>query len=227
MFNITVKKIFGLTLATMLMSSMVAGGVWAYFSDRETSSNSVLAAGTLDLSPTTTGTSSSGNYTITPGGDLVNGKVVFQKLQPGETGNITWVLADTGTIPGTLVLSSNVTFTRGGSTELKTAAGDTGVDTNGFLDEYLGVKLQRGVGTSQAAAVSGLTYLLGSSGNYASASNLEAALNTAGTALAAAGGNNTVVYVLNWELNSLFGAANPSIAQGDGGIIDVTFTLNQ
>ncbi len=223
----TLKRITGLTLAAMLIASMAAGGVWAYYSDVEASTSNVLLAGTLDLSPSTNGTSSSGNYTATPGGDQVNGKIVFRKIAPGESGSITWVLTDTGTIGGTMAISSNVGFGKGSTTEIKTAAGDTGADTDGFLDEYLGVKLQRGVGTNQADAMANLTYLLGSSGSYAALSGLQAALNSGGTSMAASGGNDTVVYVLTWEVGSLFGSVNDNIIQGDTADIDITFTLNQ
>ena len=216
-----------MTLAALLTVSMVAGGVWAYFSDVETSASNILLAGTLDLSPSTNGNSSSGNYTVTPGGDQVNGKVVFQKIAPGETGNMTWVLTDSGSIAGTLVLASNVTFTLGSASEIKTAAGDTRADSNGFLDEYVGVKLRRGIGTDQANAMANLTYLLGSAGSYAAFSGLQAALNSAGASMAASGGNDTIVYVFNWEVGSLFGGTNQNIIQGDGAQIDITFTLNQ
>ena len=43
------KKILGLTVAAMLILTFVGGGTWAYFSDTESSTNNVLAAGTLDL----------------------------------------------------------------------------------------------------------------------------------------------------------------------------------
>ena len=216
-----------MTLAALLVMSMVAGGVWAYFSDIQSSGNNVLLAGTLDLSPSTNGTSSSGNYTVTAGGNQVNGKVVFRKIAPGESGNMTWTLTNNGTLNGTLVISSNVTFALGSSSEIKTAAGDTGADTDGFLDEYLGVKLQRGLGNTTANAMANLTYLLGSSGSYAAFSGLQATLNSAGASMAASGGNDTIVYVLRWEVGSLFGSVNQNIIQGDGADIDITFTLNQ
>ena len=43
------KKIFGLTIAAVLVMAMVTGGTWAYFSDTESSTNNSLTAGTLDL----------------------------------------------------------------------------------------------------------------------------------------------------------------------------------
>ena len=43
------KKIIGLTIAVLLLAGMSGIGTWAFFNDVETSSNNVLAAGTLDL----------------------------------------------------------------------------------------------------------------------------------------------------------------------------------
>lgn len=223
----TLKRITGLTLAALLTMSMVAGGVWAYFSDVETSASNILLAGTLDLSPTTNGTGPTGKYTVTPGGDQVNGKVVFQKLLPGDTGNITWVLTDTGSIAGTLVITSNATFSDVSQNEVETAVAGNDGGGNGDLDAYVGVKLQRGVGTDQANAQANFTYILGSAGSYAAFSGLQAVLNAESVAMAASGGNDTVVYKLSWEIGSLFGGVNDNIIQSDNAQIDITFTLNQ
>ena len=43
------KKILGLATAVLLLVGMAGIGTWAYFSDPETSTGNVLAAGTLDL----------------------------------------------------------------------------------------------------------------------------------------------------------------------------------
>jgi hypothetical protein len=221
------KKILGLTIAFLLTAGLVTGGVRAYLTDMPTSANNKLLAGTLDLSPSTTGAGPTGKYTITAGGDQINGKVVFQSLLPGESGNITWILTNNGSIAGTLVITSNVTFTKGSGNEIKTAAGDTGSDTDGYLDEYVGVTLQRGVGNNQASATANLTYILGSAGSYVPFSGLQSALNTAGTTLASNSGNDTAVYKFSWEIGSLFGGTNPNIIQGDSSQIDMNFTFNQ
>ena len=43
------KKIVGISLAVLILSGMTGIGTWAYFSDFESASGNVLAAGTLDL----------------------------------------------------------------------------------------------------------------------------------------------------------------------------------
>jgi len=216
-----------LTLATLIIMSMVAGSVWSYLSDVQTSSSNILLAGTLDLSPSTTGAGPSGKYTVTAGGNQVNGNVVFQKLLPGESGNITWVLADTGSIAGTLVINSNLTFNENGSNEIEALIAGNNGGSNGDLDTYMGVKLQRGVGTDQSSATANFTYILGSAGSYVAFSGLQAALNGAGFAMAANGSNDTIVYKFSWEIGSLFGGVNQNIIQSDSAQIDITFTLNQ
>jgi predicted ribosomally synthesized peptide with SipW-like signal peptide len=224
----TIKRITGLALAAMLIASMVAGGVWAYYSDVQTSTSNILLAGTLDLSPVTGG-SSNGSYSVTPGGDGVNGKVVFQKMTPGQYGNITWVLTNAGSLNGTLGITSNVTFAKGSLGEIKNEAGGNSSDGNGYLDEYIGYKLQRGVGTDQANAIANFAYIAGAgnSTTYVPLSGLQVALISAGNTVAANGGNDTVVYKLSWDISSLFGGVNPNIIQGDTAQIDITFTLIQ
>ena len=44
------KKILGLTIASLLIIGLCGVGTWAYFLDTETSTDNTLAAGTLDLS---------------------------------------------------------------------------------------------------------------------------------------------------------------------------------
>ena len=44
------KKILGLTIASLLIIALCAVGTWAYFMDTETSTGNSLSAGTLDLS---------------------------------------------------------------------------------------------------------------------------------------------------------------------------------
>jgi predicted ribosomally synthesized peptide with SipW-like signal peptide len=232
------KKVIGLTIVFLLAISLVSSGVWAFFADIETS-NAGIVAGILDLLPATGGGGPDGKYTVTPGGDKENGKVVFQSLIPGESGNITWTLENIGTVPGTLVISSTVTFLNNTTTIVEALA--TGNDlVNGDLGTCVGVKLERGVGTDQASAV--YTYVLGAAGTYYSLNQLQTYLNNEiNIAMAANGGNDTIVYRLTWYINTdvkkagadfIFGTAddvdvNENIIQSDSAKIDITFTVTQ
>ncbi len=220
------KKIIGLAIAFLLVMSMTTIGTWAYFSDVEASSSNILTAGTLDLVPATSGTGPTSKYTVTAGGNGVNGKVVFQKLLPGESGTITWVLTDTGSLSGTLGIASTVAFSDVSQNEIESAVTGNNGGGNGDLDQYLGVKLQRGVGTDQANAEANFTYILGDAGNYMPISGLEAILDTQSVAMAANGGNDTIVYQLSWNIASPL-PVNDNIIQSDSAQIDITFTLNQ
>jgi predicted ribosomally synthesized peptide with SipW-like signal peptide len=225
--NIINKRIAGLTIACLLLIGMVSGSVWAYFNDVETASNNGLAAGTLDMVPSTSGTGPVGKYTVTGGGNGVNGNVVFTKMRPGESGTITWVLTNNGSLPGTLTLSSTVTFAENGSNEIETAVSGNNGGGNGDLDAYVGVRVKRNG-----------TYFLGDASNYVSFSDLEAKLDAESQALAASG---TITYVLEWSIASdikgagadgKFGTVddvdvNENIIQSDTAQIDITFTLNQ
>lgn len=235
------KKILGLAIVALLVMALVVGGVWSYFSDWETNPDNILTAGTLDLSPTTNGTGTDGKYTVTAGGDGINGQVVFTKMLPGESGNITWLLVNNGTISGSLVITSNVTFSDVSQNEVENAVVGNDGGGNGDLDDFVGVKLQRGVGTDQSGATANLTYLLGSAGNYVPFFGLETILNAENVTMAASGGDDTVLYWFNWNIASdikgagpdgLFGTGddidvNENIIQSDSAEIDITFTLNQ
>lgn len=218
------KKIAALAIASLLAISMVSGGVWAYFSDIETASDNTLTAGTLNMVPATSGTGPAGKYTVTAGGDGVNGNVVFQKLYPGDSGTVTWVLTNSGDFGGAFTTPTTVTFTLGAQNEIKTAAGDTRADSNGFLDENMLVTLRRGIGTDQAGAEANFVYILGTKTKDVAMSGLEAAFDSESLAMGAPGGNDTIVYQLSWNLPA---GSTQNIYIGDTARIDITFTLSQ
>lgn len=117
------KKLVITSLAAILALGMV-GGAFAIFQDTETSSGNTFTAGTLDLAPGTNPgpaspvafvTGQAGYYdppgpdgigipgmTVTPGGNGVNGQVVFYDVKPGDSGKIHWSVKNVGTIPGSL-----------------------------------------------------------------------------------------------------------------------------
>ncbi len=220
------KKILGLAIASILLIGMTGVGTWAYsFGDSEASSSNSLLAGTLDLMPSTSGTGTAGKYTTTPGGNGINGNVIFQKILPGESGSITWALVNNGSLSGTLIIASTISFAENGSNEVEVTVSGNDNGGNGDLDQYLGVRLQRGVGTDQGTAEGNFTYILGDAG-YVASSGLETALDAQNIAMAASGGNDTIVYKLSWDSGSLL-SVNGNIIQSDTAQIDITFTLNQ
>jgi len=235
------KKIVGLTIAVLLSVSMLSTGAWAFWADTESSANNQLTAGTLDMVPTTSGTGPAGKYTVTAGGNEVNGNVVFDRLLPGESGSITWTLVNNGSLPGTLVIASTGAFLENGSNEPESAVPENNGGGNGDVDAFVGVRLQQGVGTDQGNAEANFTDILGDASNYVPFSGLEGILDAQSEAMAGNGGNDTIVYKLSWSIASdikgagadgKFGTGddvdvNENIIQSDTAEIDITFTLNQ
>jgi predicted ribosomally synthesized peptide with SipW-like signal peptide len=221
------KRIIISFMTIALVLALIGGGTWAYFSDTETSTGNTFTAGTLNLVPSTNGTGPVGKYTVTAGGDGINGNVVFVRLAPGNSGSITWTLTNNGNLDGTLTVASAVTFGENGTNEPEAAVVGNNNGSNGDLDEYMGVRLLRGA-----------TYILGDATNYVPFSALQAALNAENQSLIASG---TLTYVLEWQIatdvqgagvDGRFGTVddvqiNDNIIQSDTATVDITFTLTQ
>jgi len=222
-----VKKILASLMMVALVCVLIGAGTFAYFNDTETSTGNTFTAGTLNLVPSTSGTGPAGKYTVTAGGDGINGNVVFDRVAPGDSGSITWTLQNTGNLNGTLTMASTATFTENGSNEPEAAVAGNNGGGNGDLDQYMGVRVKRDG-----------SYFLGDASNYVPVSSLAAALNAESQALTAGG---TITYVLEWQLatdlkdagpDGKFGTADDvqvddNIIQSDTAAVDVTFTLTQ
>ena len=104
------RKILISLMGIALVGSVITAGIYGSFRDTETGTGNEFTAGTLNLVPSTGGTGPAGKYTITAGGDGVNGNVVFQKLAPGDSEPITWTLTNNGDLDGTLTAPSTVTW---------------------------------------------------------------------------------------------------------------------
>jgi predicted ribosomally synthesized peptide with SipW-like signal peptide len=221
------KKILVSVMVIAVACALVGGGIYAYFSDTETSEGSTFTAGTLNLVPSTSGTGPGGKYTVTEGGDGVNGKVVFTTLAPEDSGSITWELENDGDLDGTLTMASDVIFDENGSNEPEDAVANNNGGGDGDLDEYMGVRLERDG-----------TYILGDASHYVPFSDLEVVLDAESESLAA---SDTLTYVLEWEIASdvmgagadgEFGTADDvdeddNIIQSDKATLDITFILDQ
>ena len=202
-------RLSALIVLAVLMLALLIGGLYGYFDDTEESTGNVFTAGTLNLVPSTNGTGPVGKYTVTAGGDGVNGNVVFNRIAPGDNGTIAWTLTNTGNLDGTLTLASTVTFAENGSNEPEAAVAGNNDGGNGDLDQYVGVKLQRNG-----------TYILGDAGTWGSFANLQSTLNAESQSLV---GGGTITYVFTWNVDSRVG----NIIQSDTAQIDITFTLTQ
>lgn len=103
------KKILGLTIATIILITVTSLGSWAYFNDEETSDSNNIAAGTLDLK-------------LNAADANVNIIAALTNKAPGDFGTPSATLANTGTLPGKLWMQfSGVTDTAGASGEFASA----------------------------------------------------------------------------------------------------------
>ena len=119
------KKLFGLTIAALLIIGMVGGGTWAYFSDPEATQNNILTAGVLDL--TRDGASNVTTVFLTAG---------VANASPGDSNTNSTLLANTaGTLAGELDIDlGNVTETAGATGEF---AGGTELAANLYMAIWL------------------------------------------------------------------------------------------
>ena len=117
------NKVLLSLMAILLACALVGGGVYAYFSDVETSTGNTFTAGTLDLN--------------LDGGNTNVVKFSVGDVAPGDSGNATWTVSNVGTIDGYLDLESiGVTEGVGTTTDPEEADEPTHVDT-AQLGNYL------------------------------------------------------------------------------------------
>jgi len=218
-----------LTFSLLVIVALGAGSTFATFRNTQPGTGNSFSAGTLNLIPTVNGGGPATKYSVTPGGDGINGFVSFggdsEKIKPGEAGGISWTLQNSGSVAGLMIIAVTLNSYENGVNTVEAAAGDTG--DPGELYKYMGVKLKRdGV------------ILVGHDVYYGTISDLIAVLNSESQTMAA---GSTKTYNLNWYLSGdltdagpdkLFASAddlpiNDNIIQGDSFTLNLTFTLTQ
>lgn len=218
-----------ISLSLIVVLGLGAGSTYAAFRNTQSSSGNTFQTGELNLISTASGTGPTGKFVVTPGGDGINGKVVFGgdavKLKPGESGKIIWTLTNTGSVSGTLTMAATIQSLENSVTPPEAVAGDSGEP--GELNQYMGVQLIRDG-----------AYLVGNTGVYETWADIFTTLNTQSRAMAPGA---TIVYELNWNLATdlkgtgpdlRFGTAddvqvNDNVIQSDILNLNITFTLLQ
>jgi len=209
-----------------LVGALIGGGIYAYFSDVETSTGNTLTAGTLNLKvgdddPTTV-------------------SIAVADLKPTDTDNAaTWLTKNIGSINGTLdVAIGTITNNENSWTEPEDAAGDTTSGaTEGELGGFLKVAIWLDVDESStwnsgdiALQSDGTTLTNGGSDtlpydyldNYGGDSHSSVITMTADDSLA--GGTDEFQFMVDYDFPT---DANDNQAQSDSAVFDVAFTLNQ
>jgi spore coat-associated protein N len=220
------KKILFSIMTIALVGALIGGGIYAYFSDVETSTGNTFTAGTLNLKvgdddPTTV-------------------SIAVADLKPTDTDNAaTWLTKNIGSINGTLdVAIGAITNNENSLTEPEDAAGDTTSGaTEGELGGFLKVAIWLDVDESDAwnsgdiaLKSDGTTLTNGGSDtlpydyldNYGGHSHSSVITMTADDS--GAGGTDEFQFMVDYDFPS---DANDNRAQSDSAVFDVTFTLNQ
>lgn len=89
------RKVLASLLVIAVVAGLVGAGTFAYFSDVETSSGNSFTAGTLDLN-------------VDGANDPLLVKFTLGPIAPGDSGSVTYVLANAGNIAGYVDLESVV-----------------------------------------------------------------------------------------------------------------------
>jgi len=201
------KKILGLTVATLLVIVMVGGGTWAYFSDTETSASNSLTAGTLDLN--------------IDSGDTAVTTFAVTNVVPGDSGNGSNTLANVGDLNGELDIQfSTITNIPGaGGGEYEGGSGELGA--NAEIAVYIDVD-QSGDWSSGDIGLKSddTTYSNPTALDYDAIDNYNSAIWDEVETMATSTADD---FVILWRVATSVG----NDIQGDSVSFDVTFTLEQ
>jgi predicted ribosomally synthesized peptide with SipW-like signal peptide len=231
------KKFLIFGLAAILAIGMV-GGAFAYFTDTETSSDNTLTAAILNAAPGSLYVSGETGYyppyqdctmTVVPGGDGINGYVVFSDIKPGDSGIIYWSLSNAGTIPGSLDLeiTRSVDDDNGFTEPEDLVAG--GIDNDdgtadGDLDDYLHIRLEADLDGDDIYE----TMLQNGTGM----GELESYLPVVGTAYEKLSNftmnpGDVIKFKFAWRMDPDIEGVDDNIIQGDSFVLDLFFELLQ
>ena len=220
------KKILFSIMTIALVGALIGGGLYAYFSDVETSTGNTFTAGTLNLK--------------VGDDDPTTASINITDLKPTDTGNsATWLTKNIGSVSGTLdVTIGSITNNENTWTEPEDAAGDTTSGaTQGELGSLLKVAIWLDVDESDAwnsgdiALKSDETTLTNGGSdtlpydyldNYGGDSHTSLITMTGDDS--AAGGTDEFQFMVDYDFPT---DANDDRAQSDSAVFNVTFTLNQ
>jgi predicted ribosomally synthesized peptide with SipW-like signal peptide len=216
------KKILVSMMVIALVLVFIGGGIYAVFSDVETSAGNTFTAGTLNLQ--------------VGSADPCTERITISGLKPTDTGNAaSWLTTNIGSINGTLDITlSAITNNENTRSEVETAAGDT-TDSVGELGGLLKVAFWMDI--NKDGTWSSGDYYLKSDGtkvSWASGSTLPSAAydilnNYDSKSWANVQTVNGTADAGNFRVEYNFpnGGSIDNQAQSDSCVFDIIFVLNQ
>jgi predicted ribosomally synthesized peptide with SipW-like signal peptide len=192
-------------MTIVLVCALIGGGVYAYFSDIETSTGNTFTAGTLDLN--------------LDGGNTNVVKFTVADVKPGDSDSDTWTVANVGTIDGYLDLESiGITEGIGTTTEPELVDEPTHGDANqlgNYLMGHLFIDTNDDGNWDE-----GETDIFGTDAVPVKINSIAA---NYGLDLSLAHGGGTNYITLAWSIPT----ATDNRIQGDNVTLDMTFELQQ
>jgi len=200
------KKILVSFMTIALVSALIGGGIYAYFSDVETSTGNTFTAGTLDLN--------------LDGGNTNVVKFTVDDVKPGASGGGTWTVANVGNMDGYLDLESIGVSEGIGTTTDPELADEVppGTDT-AQLGNYLMVHMFIDA-NNNGSWDSGETDIFGTNASPVAINTIASSYGL-DLSLLANGGTNYIT--LLWSV----GTTVDNRIQGDSVTLDITFELQQ
>ena len=194
------KKILISLLGLILVIGLVGLGVFAYFSDKETSNGNIFTAGTLDLN--------------IDGGNTNVVKFTVANMRPGNQPKGSYTLANVGTINGFLDLENIVVANaENGRLDPEIEAGDISDDV-GELQNVVNLQLFLDYNGDGWISAGDNVFYNGLVKNLPGNFELNEPIN--------AGSNVKIVALFDW-----WSTPNDNQAQSDSMTIDITFELAQ
>ena len=201
-----------------LVGALIGGGVYAYFSDVETSTGNAFAAGTLNLQ--------------VGAADPTTETISILNLKPGDTGNAaTWTVTNAGSISGNLSIAmSAITNNENTLTEPESEAGDvTGGAGEGELGQFLKVAIwadidENGWDLGDVALESDGGKLTNSGADPLPYDYLDQYDSDSFTDVQTMAAASHFAFMVDYDFPS---DANDNRAQSDNATFNITFTLNQ
>jgi predicted ribosomally synthesized peptide with SipW-like signal peptide len=198
------KKLLISIMTVVAVTALVGGGIYAYFSDLETSNGNTFTAGTLDLN--------------LDGGNINVVKFNVSDVKPGDTGGGTWTVTNVGNITGYLDLEScSVSEGIGTSTDPELA--DEGGPDTAQLGNFLMVHIFVDANNNGSWDV-GETDILGTNAVPVQVNTIAASYDLS---LSLAGSGGTTYITLTWSVPT----ATDNRIQGDSVTLNIGFELQQ